>query len=68
MFDFCGGQLVRVCRHFSLIMTELSATLSVLYNVTLIVLLRMRCKKGGWSHDWPPFGPNQTKPLLSIRE
>ena len=20
MFDFCGGQLVRVCRHFSLIM------------------------------------------------
>lgn len=43
MFDFCGGQLVRVCRHFSLIMTELSATLSVLYNVTLIVLLRMRC-------------------------
>ena len=45
MFDFCGGRLVRVCRHFSLHITELLATLSVLYNVTLIVLLRMRCKR-----------------------
>lgn len=39
MFDFCGGRLVRVCRHCFFALTELLATLSVIYNVTLIVLL-----------------------------
>lgn len=43
MFDLCGGRLVRVCRHCFFHITELLATLSVIYNVTLIVLLRMRC-------------------------
>ena len=45
MFDFCGGRLVRVYRHYFLHITELLGSLSVLYNVTLIVLLRMRCKR-----------------------
>lgn len=69
MFDFCGGRLVRVCRHFILHITELLATLSVIYNVTLIVLLSALQKKGGYPHWRPPFGPKlKTKPLLSIRE
>ena len=69
MFDFCGGRLVRVCRHCFFALTELLATLSVIYNVTLIVLLSALQKKGGYPHGRPPFGPKlKTKPLLSIRE